>query len=323
MAIGTGTFTTYATKGIREDLSDTIYQISPEDTPFMSNAGKGPKAKQTFFEWQTDALAAVDATNAQFEGDDSPAASTPTATKRIGNYQQISRKLLLLSDTDEEVDKAGRKSEEAYQLAKRSSELKRDMETILIGTNQFAVAGNTTTARKTATPLSYVITNVDFDTGAGASPTAITSGAPTDARTDGTQRAFTETILKNVLQLSWASGANVETLMVGGAQKQVVSGFAGIATKTIQQTAAKAATIIGAADLYVSDFGTIAVVPNRFQRNRDAWAIDWSMVSVRYLRNFRRVKLAKTGDATKTMLIVEYGLQVNNEAGLGLAADLT
>lgn len=322
MAIGTNAQTTFATKGIREDLSDVIYRITPEDTPFMSNAGKGPKVKQTFFEWQTDALAAVDGANAQLEGDDSPAALAVAATVRIGNYQQISRKVILLSDTDEEVDKAGRKSEEAYQLSKRSAELKRDMETILIGTNQFAVAGNTTTARKTATPLSYVITNVDKGAG-GANPTAIASGAPTDARTDGTQRAFTETILKNVLQLSWASGANIETLMVGGAQKQVVSGFSGIATKTINQTAAKAATIIGAADLYVGDFGTIAIVPNRFQRNRDAWAIDWSMVSVRYLRNFRRVKLAKTGDAEKTMLLAEYGLQVNNEAGLGLAADLT
>lgn len=320
MAIVAGTYTTYATKGIREELSDVIYNITPEDTPFMSNAGKGPKLKQTFFEWQTDSLAAVDATNARLEGDEKTF-STPAATTRVGNYAQISDKTVILSDTDEEVDKAGRKSELAYQLAKRGAELKRDMETILIGTNQFANAGNTTTARKTAAMLSWVRTNVDL-AGDGANPSAVASGAPSDARTDGTTRAFTEDILKTVVQSCWSSGANVDTLMVGGAQKQVVSGFAGIATKTIS-TGNKPATIIGAADFYVSDFGTLSVVPNRFQRNRDAWFLDFEYIKVRYLRPFRTTKLAKTGDAEKRLLITEYGLHLGIESSQGLAADLS
>lgn len=322
MAIQVGTLTTYGTKGVREQLSDVIYNISPEETPFVSNAGKGPKLENTFYEWQTDSLAAVDGTNAQIEGDDSPVFATPAATVRIGNYAQISRKLLLLSATDEVVNKAGRKSELAYQLAKRGSELKRDIEAISIGTNQFGVAGSTAAARKTATPLSYVRTNVD-KAGDGANPSALAAGAPVDARTDGTTRVFTETMLKTVLQLCWAAGGDISTLMVGGTQKQVVSTFSGIATKTINQTAAKTATIIGAADFYVSDFGTISVIPNRFQRNRDAWCLDWDLVSLRYLRPFKKEDLAKTGDATKKMIVVEWGLQVNQEAGLGLIADLS
>lgn len=322
MAAIANTFKTYDAKGIREDLSDVIYNISPEETPFMSNIGKGPKPGQAFYEWQTDALAAADNTNAQLEGDDVTAYDAVSPTVRVGNYCQISRKTLILSDTEEVVNKAGRKSEEAYQLAKKSAELKRDMETILIATNQFANAGAAATARKTAALLSWVRTNVD-KAGDGANPSAVASGAPSTARTDGTARAFTETMLKNVIQLAWTAGAAPTTIMVDGPQKQTVSTFAGIATKTIQQTGQKAATIIGAADFYVSDFGTLTVVPNRFQRHRDAWVLDFEYLSLRYLRPFKRVPLAKTGDAEKKMLIVEYGLQVNVESAQGLVADLT
>jgi hypothetical protein len=171
MAILANTFTTFAVKGMREDLSDVIANIAPEDTPFMSNLGKGPKPGNTFFEWQQDTLAAADNTNAQLEGDDISAFDAVAPTVRVGNYCQISRKTVILSETEQEVDKAGRDDEEAYQLAKKGAELKRDVETILIGTNQFGVAGSTVLARKTAALLSWVRTNVDKDAG-GANPTA-------------------------------------------------------------------------------------------------------------------------------------------------------
>jgi hypothetical protein len=155
----------------------------------------------------------------------------------------------------------------------------------------------------------------------GTNPT-YTSGVPNDTRTDGTVRAFTETILQNVMQACFASGAYPDTLMVGPHNKTVVSTFAGVATKTIQQTAVKAAAVIGSVDFYVSDFGTLAVVANRFQRERDGWFLDFDFVSFAFLRKFRTVKLAKTGDAEKRMLVVEWSLKVHNEAALGLAADL-
>ncbi len=195
MAIITNTFTRFDAKGLREDLADVIFNISPEETPFVSSLRRG-RAKQTLHEWQTDSLAAVDTDNAQIEGDDITTFPAVAASVRVGNFTQISRKLLILSGTLEEVDKAGRRSELAYQLAKRGSELKRDMEAIALE-NIGGDAGSSSAARKLATLSAWVKTNDDFGAG-GASPTYV-SGVPGAARTDGTQRAFTETLLKTVI----------------------------------------------------------------------------------------------------------------------------
>lgn len=318
MAIITNTEQTYDRKGLREDLSNMIYNISPTDVPFMSNAGRS-STKQTLTEWQTDSLAAVDTANRHIEGDDTTTFPSAGATVRVGNYTQISKKFVIVADTLEEVDKAGRKSEEAYQLAKRSKELKRDMESICLD-NQAGSAGSSSTGRQIATLGAWVKTNVNKASD-GTNP-SYTSGVPNAIRTDGTVRTFDETILKDVMQQAFSEGAEPTTLMVGPFNKTIVSAFTGIATKTIQQTAVKSAAIIGAADFYVSDFGTLSVVANRFQRERDAWFLDFEYVSVAYLRKFRTVKLAKTGDAEKRMLVVEWTLKVHNEAALGLAADL-
>lgn len=320
MAIIANTYKTYEQKGIREDLSDVIYNISPEDTPFISSIGRG-KAENTFFEWQQDSLAAADNTNAQLEGDDVASFPAVTPSTRVGNRTQISRKLLILSGTAETVNTAGRKSEKAYQMAMRSKELKLDLEKISIGTNQFAVTGDATTARKTAAMLAWVRTNVDMGAG-GANPTA-PAPQPGAGRTDGTQRPFTEAILKNVVKLQYDAGGKTDVLMVGSAQKQVVSGFAGIATKTLDVKKVAPTAIVGAADVYVSDYGKFEVVPNRQQRNRDAWFLAFEYLRLDFLRPFHREKLAKTGDAEKEMLIVEWGLRVGHEAACGLAADLS
>ena len=320
MSLETGTATRYDMKGLREDLTDAIYNISPEETPFMSSIGRG-SCKQTLHEWQTDSLASA-AANAQLEGDDA-SFTTPAATVRVGNYTQISRKTLVLSDTLEVVDKAGRRSELAYQMAKRSSELKRDMELVFLRA-QAGDAGGVGTARTLAGINAWVKTNVNFYTTDGGNPT-YTSGGPAATRTDGgTLRAFTETILKDVIQQVWTEGGSPRVLMVGPYNKTVVSGFSGIATRNfdLSNVSPKPTAIIGSADVYVSDFGTLRVIPNRFQRERDAWVLDWDLLEVDYLRPFQTKKLAKTGDAEKRMIVVEYTLKVKQEAGLGLAADL-
>lgn len=319
MARIANTFVTNEAVGIREDLSDIISNISPEDTPFMSNAGRGPKPKNTFFEWQQDSLAAVDGANAHPEGDDVSAYQAITPTVRIGNYVQISRKTIIISETEEAVDKAGRDDEEAYQRAKRSAELKRDMETILLS-NQGADAATADTARKTGSLLAFVKTNVDKEA-TGTDP--VYTNIPTDPRNDGVQRAFTVDQVKTVMQECWNEGGRPDTLMVGGHNKTVASGFAGVATKTWNMNGTGPAKIIGTADVYVSDFGTLHIVPNRFQRTRDAHLLDFSFIKLRYLRPYKIVPLAKTGDADKSMLRVEWGLQVVNEKALGLVADLT
>jgi hypothetical protein len=327
MAIATNTLTRYdGYRAVREDLANVIYNISPVDVPFMSNIGR-ENVKNTYFEWQTDALAAASTTNAQLEGDDvQGTADARTPTNRVGNYTQISRKVIETSGTLEAVDKAGMRSYLAYELAKAASELKRDMEATLTS-NSVAVAGNNTTARKTAGLGGWLITN--SDNGATGVDPIMSSGAgnfdgyPATAAVDGTARAFTEALLKTNIQEVWAQGGDPKVLMVGPFNKGVVSGFTGIATRFRDVPAGQQAEIIGAADVYVSDFGTVNVVPNRFQPEKNAYVLDPEYASVAYLRNFRTEVLAKTGDAEKRMIIVEYGLKVRTQKAHGVIRDLT
>lgn len=320
MAVISGTLLKYDIQGGRESLSDGIYMISPEKTPFMSGAGRGPKATSTLVEWQKDDLATADTTNARLEGNDATF-STPAATTRNGNYTQISDKTLIVSRTTEQISKAGRKSEIAREMMKRSKELKRDQEAILL-TDQAGNAGGAGTARKLAALNAWVQTNVS-KAGDGGNPT-YTSGVPSAVRTDGTQRAFTETIAKAVMQTGYTSGAEFGVLMVGPFNKTVVSGFSGIATRNydLSNVSPRATAVIASIDVYVGDFHTVRVIPNRFQRERDAWFIDWEYVDISYLQPHMVEKLAKTGDAQKRLLVTEWTLRVLEEAALGLAADL-
>lgn len=317
MAIVTNTFTTFDAKGIREDLSNIITNIAPEEVPYMSNIRK-ESISNSLFEWQTDTLAAA-AANKQLEGDDVTSFDSVTATVRLQNYAQISRKTIVLSATEEVVNKAGRKSELAYQIAKRGSELRRDQEFTMLN-GAVAAAGSTSVARGTASLQAFIKTNVDMQTN-GANPTYTT--VPTGARSDGNVRTFTETILKNVVQQVWTAGGTPKILMVGPVNKQRVSSFAGIASARYNLNGGdRPATIIGAADIYVSDFGQISVIAQRFQRERDAFVIDPEYAAVATLRPYQQIELAKTGDAEKRMLIVEYGHKVYAENAHGIAADL-
>jgi len=311
------TYKTYESVGNREDLTDVIYNISPTDTPFMSSVGK-TKANAVYHEWQTDSLADASVANAVVEGADASSA-TLAPTTRVGNRTQISQKTIQIAGTLESIDKAGRKSEKAYQLSKASSELKRDMEKILLS-NQAAVTGDASTARKLGSLQAWLETNY---VGAG---TAGSDG--TTARVSGTDAAFTETMLKNAVKAAYEQGGNPSVLMVTPTQKQVVSGFAGIAEQRYQAPSNAPTTIVGAADVYLSDFGTLSVVPNRFMtadaddNGEVAFVLDPEYASIAYLRPFATNELAKTGDSEKTQLIVEYTLEVKNEKAHAIIADL-
>ena len=308
------TFTAQSAIGQREDLTDIIYDISPTETPFMSSIGK-TKATAVYHEWQTDSLAAATTANAAVEGADATSA-TLSPTVRLGNYTQIIQTTVQVSGTLDTVNKAGRKSEKAYQLAKASAELKRDLETILLA-NQGRSAGTSTVARKLGSILSWIKTNSDVGSG-GADPATI--GVST--RTDGTQRTFTEALLKTVVSEVFVSGGSPKILMVGAAGKQKVSSFAGIAAQRYMAPGNTPTTIIGAADVYMSDFGTMSVVPNRFMRTRDALILDPEYAALAYLRPFQTNDLAKTGDSENTQLLAEVTLEVKNEAAHGGVFDL-
>jgi hypothetical protein len=313
------TYQTYTAIGQREDLSDVIYNISPTDTPFMSSIGK-TKATAIYHEWQTDSLAAASLSNAAVEGATASDA-TMSPTTRIGNRTQIFQKTVKISGTLEAVDKAGRKSEKAYQLAKASAEIKRDIELTLLS-NQVASNGNSSTARTLGGLQAWLATNGDFGSGGSA------GASGTTARTDGTDRTFTEDILKTVIKEVYQSGGNPKVLMVNPAHKQTVSAFAGIAAQRYMAPSNEPTTIIGAADVYLSDFGTVSVVPNRFMNSTNAcdetaFVVDPDMAAVAYLRPFQTNELAKTGDNEMTQLLAELTLEVKNEAAHGIVADLS
>lgn len=323
MPIITNTYTAWDAKGIREDLSDVIYRISPTETPFVSSVGKGT-VEQQYFEWQNDALAAASTSNAQVDGNDYTSFPAVTPTQRLANYTQISTKQVLVSGRLDRVKKAGRKSEVAYQLALRAAELKRDIEATATQNNP-GVAGSDAVASQTASFESFmnVAQNSSRGTG-GAAPTLSggTAGYPNAAPTDGTARTFTEALLKGVLQGVWQSGGHNKVLMVDGTQKQTASTFTGIATLR-HETGQGMTRIVAAADVYVSDFGEVQIVPNRFSRHRSALVLDPSFIEIVYLRPFQQIELAKTGDAEKRLLLVDWGLKVNHTGACGIVADLT
>ena len=314
MAIVTNTFTSFDAAGIRESLADVIANISPEEVPLQSNIGS-ENVSNTYFEWQTDSLAAT-STTARIDGDDVSSFDSTSATTRVGNYTHILRRTLIVADNMGAQDLAGRNDELAYQLAKRGKELRRDIEATLTDNNA-QVAGNSSTARETGGLGAWIATNENVGTGGG-----LATGDGTTARTDGTQRDFTEAMLKDAMQQAFTSGGQPSILMVGPHNKTVVSGFAGIAAQRYQAPSDAPTTIIGAADVYLSDFGTLNVVANRFSRERDAWLLDPEYASVCYLRPIQQVELAKTGDAEKRMVLAEFGLKVTNEAAHAVVADL-
>ena len=314
MAIVTNTFTSHDGVGIRESLADVIANISPEEVPFQSNVGSENVAN-TYFEWQTDSLAATSTTGV-IDGDDVSSFDSTSATTRVGNYTHIRRRTTIVADNFSALDTAGRNDELSYQIAKRGKELKRDIEAVLTANNA-QVAGNSSTARETGGLGAWIASNENVGTGGG-----LTTGDGTTARTDGTQRDFTETMLKDAMQQAFVSGGQPSILMVGPHNKTVVSGFAGIAAQRYQAPSDAPTTIIGAADVYLSDFGTLNVVANRFSPERTAYLLDPEYASVCYLRPIQNVELSKTGDAEKSMVIAEFGLKVTNEAAHAVVADL-
>jgi hypothetical protein len=309
----------YSAIGAREDLTNVIYDISPTDTPIMSSIGKS-KATGVYHEWQTDALAAATTSNALVEGA-SASEATLTPTTRLGNYTQIVGKTIMISGTLEAVDKAGRKSEKAYQLAKASAEIKRDIESIITANQGQSAGSSGSTARKMGSLLSYIKTNSNEGSGTTAGVDPVTIGVST--RTDGTTRTFTETILKDVISKVFTSGGTPTTLFVSPALKQVVSGFTGLSAQRYQVPTSGQATILAGADLYQSDFGVLQIVPNRFMRTRDALVLDPEYAALAYLRPFQTNELAKVGDADKTQILAELTLEVRNEAAHGGAFDLS
>lgn len=315
--MATNTRTSYGHPSTREDLTDIIYNIDPTETPLISMASRGT-ARSTYHEWQTENLAAVDEDNAAIEGDDAVIVD-PNNAVRIGNYTQISTKAVSVSGTDQATTQAGIANAMAHQVALKGKELRRDMEKILLK-NQARDAGSATTARKLGGVPAYLVTNTNLGTGAAADPTGTGTNLGTTARTDGTQRVFQEADLLAMMRSAWTNGGNPNRILMGPFNKEKASGFTGIATKYKDSEDRRT---IAAVDVFVSNFGEVMFVPNRFQRERDVFGFQSDMVEVCYLRPFFKTPLAKTGDRDSEQLVVEYTLKMKNEASCFGIFDLT
>lgn len=324
----TGTMSSYDhVDGINEELAQLIYDVSPAETPLMSNVGRG-SVGNTLFEWLTDELSAASSTNFVIEGDDLTSYTTTSTRVRLANYTAISKKDVLVTDTQRAVDNAGVSDELGYQVAKVGKELRLDMEKILCGP-QPAVAGNDTTARKTAGFEAYMNATigaaVNKSSTGSTDPTfsGTTKGYPNAEAVEGTLRAFSETILKDVIKQQWENGGTPGMVIVGPVNKAKASGFTGIADIRKEAPGSRPATIMGAADVYVSDFGNVTFVPSRLSREKAALFVDPNYVTVEFLQPFTLREMARTGLAEKRVLHVEYGLKVHTPAAHGIARDLT
>lgn len=305
MSAPSGTFLTTAAIGNHEDLTNVIYRISPTATPVLNMAAK-TKATNTLHEWQTQDLASASSSNAQAEGEDA-SAKTVTPTVRLTNRTQISTKTVIVSGTQQAMNPAGRKDELAYQLSLASLELKRDMEASLTQLDVTATA-----PRQSRGLRGWVVDNVNNNGGTLASYTANTG------YTAGTLRSFTESQVKDVLQKCFTAGGEPNTLMLPPTLKQTFSGFTGNATRFDKSEDAK---LYASVDYYVSDFGTLEAVPNRFMATRDVFLLQSDKLAIAYLRPFQTVELAKTGDSEKRELIVEWTLECRAPKAHGAVYD--
>lgn len=316
MAQPTNTFDSYDAVGIREDLSDVITNISPEETPFFTKCRK-TTARNTLVEWQTDALRAS-AANAHIEGDETTA-NAMTATTRLNNRTQIFKNAVTVPDTDEGLDKAGRQREIAYQVVKIAKEQKLDIEKALFDNNA-KVAGNSTTARELAGAPTWLTSNTDFGANEGADAT----GDGSDARTDETTTllAFSQSRFDGVMQSIWENGGNSDTVYLSAFQMNVALGFTGNNNQRSQVQGGDERVIKSLA-VYVTPWGTVEFVPSRENRSRDVFIMQDDMWEVATLRPTKNIELAKTGDATKRQVVTELTLCAKNEAANGGVFDNT
>jgi hypothetical protein len=326
MTVVSGTLQTYDRVGNREDLEDVVYNISPKDTPFISLIGTVP-VSATRHEWQTDTLR-TPATNVQVEGDDF-AFQTKSPTVRVANFTQIASDTLIVSASQEKADKAGRASELGYQLAKMGAEIKKDVELSLVS-NVASSAGSSTSGRVSAGFPAWIssATSTNGLRGSGGSSGGFNSGTGlVSAATNGTQRAFNKTMLDTAISTSYNAGGNPTTVMVSPYNKRVFSTFMSDSNVAQQRSAAnnKKTAIVAAADMYLSDFGELAVVPNRVMLNasasRNVLVIDPDYVARGVFRAMHTEKLAKTGDAEKRAVLTEFSLVMKNELASTVIAD--
>lgn len=296
-------------KGNREDLADAFYMISPTKTPLLT-ALKKTKAEAVLHEWTTKALAAA-AANEKIEGDDATIDAANVKT-RLNNRTAISNKVAGVTLTQQAVSKVGTQDAMAEDVADKMAEIKRDME-LMINANTAKVAGDDTTARKSAGFPTWI---VNAATVIGANPT----GDGSDTATNGTQRPFTEGLLLEAQELAFTDGGDPDMLVLGTFNKRVASGFGGNQNRNSDASSKK---LINSIDVYEGDFGTLKVVTDLFGVSRNALLIDTEYAAIAELRPIDTWDLAKTGSSMRKQIEIEWTLEVRNKDAHAIIRDLT
>lgn len=323
MAVPSNLYQKASLKGNREDLLDKIYNTSPQEVPLSTAFGR-TTAVTDFHEWQTDALGAASASNKMIDGDD-VTLDAQVATNRVGNHLQIFNGSVGVSRRANIVKKAGRGAEMGYLKAKKMLELKRNIEAMIVSPTQVAIAATTSVAGQSG-GLGVQLVSNPLHNGAGATA-AWTSGAPTAAITAGTNRTFTKALLDTACQnIFTTSGQFAEMLVVSPAHKALFSAFASVAQNRMDVKNSKSAqaTIVGGADVYLSDFGGLTVVPHYLMASSDtAYVLNSDYIDLAFLDGFKTVELAKTGDSDKVLITADCALAVRAPTAQAKITNLT
>lgn len=322
MTVPTNLYQKATLKGNREDLMDKIFNTSPTETPITSAMGR-VTAITDFHEWQTDALAAASAANKMIDGDD-VTLDAQVATVRIGNHLQIFNGSVGVSRRANIVKKAGRTMEMGYLKGKKMLELKRNIEAMVLSPTQVAIAATTSVAGQSGGLGVQCVSN-PLHNGAGATA-AWTSGAPTAAVTGGTNRTFTKALLDTACQnIYTTSGQFAEMLVVSPAHKVLFSAFSGIAQNRFEvKTKQQQGTVVAGADVYMSDFGSLSVVPHYLMSGGDtAYVLNTDYLDMAFLDGFKETPLAKTGDSDKVLITADCCLSVRAPMAQSKIANLT
>lgn len=312
MAQPTNTYDTYDQVGIKEDLSDTIYMVDPYDTPFYSSISK-VTAAQNYHEHQTDSLR-QSGVNKHVQGDVSTA-SARTPTTRVGNYAQLFKDTVIVSGTDSAVSKAGRGNDMDYQVSKMSKEQKLDIEAALLANNARVAGSNSVEAELAGVPA-WIATNTMMGTGSAADPT----GDGTDARTDGTVRALTQSIMDDAIEKAWNSGGKPTMCLLPSSQMKIALTFTGNNNQRATIDASKT-KVVNVIDVYMTPWGTVEFVMSREMRGTDVLILQPDMWAAAVLRPTFTERLGKDGDYDKKHIITELTLESRNEAASAIVAD--
>ena len=293
-----GTLKTFDQVGKKIDFEDVIYDISPTQTPFLSSIGSST-ATATLHQWMQDSLAAVGA-NILVEGADAGAASTVTQVVKTANTQ-IFGKVVATSGTAEAVGTYGRSSDLALAISKAAKELKRDIEHSFVGLTQAGTAGNGSSGRQLTSAANQI--------------------ASATTNTAGSNRTFSEALLLDVLEKTYNEGGEPNQVQVTPSHSVIVAGFA--ATSGRQRNFDTGTKIVNAVDVYVSPFGEVSVVNNRFLQANTCLVLDTEYWSRAVLRPVQTIQLSKVGDSDKRQMLTELTLVCESDVASGKIDALT